>query len=182
MRTRIDDSSESLLGPEEPGAETKHLVLLVIAGRIQGESLRYQLVCRGFEVDLARSVSIALERSQKAAYDAVVLDWQTLEVEYLAASRTQAWLQLVGAVRASGRRVGAVALTATENFAADEIEQADAIGIPRASIADPQMLATARDRAIERHVPAAPLHRDGAETPGGVIENYMFCGSEAIRN
>src|SRR3984893_1265099 len=169
MRTRIDESSESFLGPEDPGPETKHSVLLIIAGRMQGESLRYQLVCRGFEVDLARSVSIALERARKASYDAVVLDWQTLEVEYLAASRTQAWLQLVGAVRATGKRVGAVALTAAENFAAGEIEQAEAVGVLRGSIADPQVLAAAVERAIERHVPAAPFPQEYIEPPGGVI-------------
>ena len=181
MRTRNDDSSESFLDPDEPGPETKHSVLLVIAGRMQGESLRYQLVCLGFEVDLARSVSLALERAGKASYDAVVLDWQTLEVEYLAASRTDAWLQLVRAARACGKPVGAVALLATENFAAEEIEQADAIGLLRASIADPQVLGAAIERAIERHVPEA---RPGPEEtePAGVIENYLFGGSEAIRS
>jgi transcriptional regulator with GAF, ATPase, and Fis domain len=181
MRTRNDDSSESFLDPDEPGLETKHSVLLVIAGRMQGESLRYQLVCQGFDVDLARSVSLALERAGKASYDAVVLDWQTLEVEYLAASRTEAWLQLMGAARAGGTPVGAVALMATENFAAGEIEQADAIAVPRSSIADPQVLASAIERAIERHVPEAPPRPEETE-PSGVIENYMFGGSEAIRS
>src|ERR1700747_2159578 len=99
MRTRNDDLSESFLDPDEPGPEAKHSLLLVIAGRMQGESLRYQLVCQGFEVDLARSVSLALERASKACYDAVVLDWQTLEVEYLAASRSEAWLQLIRSAR-----------------------------------------------------------------------------------
>src|SRR5437764_13903446 len=181
MRTRNDDSSESFLDPDEPGPETKHSVLLVIAGRMQGESLRYQLVCLGFEVDLARSVSLALERAGKASYDAVVLDWQTLEVEYLAASRTGAWLQLVRAARACGKPVGAVALLATENFAAEEIEQADAIGLLRASIADPQVLGAAIERAIERHVPEARPGPEETEA-AGVIENYLFGGSEAIRS
>src|SRR5262249_30739865 len=147
---------------------------------MQGESLRYQLVCQGFEVDLARSVSLALERAGKASYDAVVLDWQTLEVEYLAASRTEAWLQLVRAARASGKPVGAVALMATESFTADEIEQADAIAVLRASIADPQILASTIERAIERHVPEALPSPEETE-PVGVIENYLFGGSEAIR-
>src|SRR3984893_5804858 len=140
MRTRLDESSESFLGPEDPGPETKHSVLLIVAGRMQGESLRYQLVCRGFEVSLARSVSIALERVGRTSYDAVILDWQTLEVEYLAASRSEAWLRLVGAARTSPKPVGAVALVATENFADDEIEQANAIAVLRGSIADPQVL------------------------------------------
>jgi transcriptional regulator with GAF, ATPase, and Fis domain len=180
MRTRNDDSSESFLDPEEPGPETNHSVLLIIAGRMQGENLRYQLVCQGFEVELARSVSLALERAGKASYDAVVLDWQTLEVEYLAASRTEAWLQLVRAMRAGGKPVGCVALIATENFPADEIEQADAIAVVRGAIADPQVLAAAIERAIERHVPE-PLPPQEETEPGGVIENYMFGGSEAIR-
>jgi transcriptional regulator with GAF, ATPase, and Fis domain len=182
MRTRIDDSSESFLGPDGPGPETKHSVLLVIAGRMQGESLRYQLVGRGFEVDLARSVSLALERAGKTSYDAVVLDWQTLEVEYLAASRTEAWLRLIRAARASGKPVGAVALVATENFANDEIEQADAIAVQRGDVADPQILAAAVERAIERHVPEATLPLEETAGPAGVIENYLFGGSEAIRN
>src|ERR1700716_4257765 len=112
MRTRIDDSAESFVGPDEPGLEAKHSVLLVMAGRMQGESLRYQLVCQGFEVDLARSVSLALERAGKAPYEEVVVDWQPLEVEYLPARRTEAWLQLVRGPRASGKPVGAVALIA----------------------------------------------------------------------
>ena len=154
--------------------------MLVIAGRIQGESLRYQLVCKGFEVDLARSVSLALERVGRASYDAVVLDWQTLEVEYLPASRTEAWLRLVRSARTNGKQVGAVALIATENFAADEIELADGVGVLRGSIADPQVLATAIEHAIEQHVPEPPP--GDTETPGGVIENYMFGGSGAIRS
>jgi transcriptional regulator with GAF, ATPase, and Fis domain len=181
MRNRIDDLSESFLGPDDPGPETKHTVLLVIAGRMQGESLRYQLVCRGFEVDLARSVSLALERAGKTSYDAVVLDWQTLEVEYLAPNRSEAWWRLVRAVRASGKAVGAVALMATENFAADDIEQASAIAVQRGAVADPQVLAAAVERAIERHVPEAPLPQVESVAPAGVIENYLFGGSEAIR-
>src|SRR5260370_35377301 len=98
MRTRIDDSSESFLAPDEPGLEAKHSVLLVMASRMQGESLRYQLVCQGFEVDLARSVSLALERVDKESFDAVVLDWQTLEGEYLDASRTEDMLRFVRTV------------------------------------------------------------------------------------
>src|SRR5579859_3576176 len=181
MRTRMDDLSESFLGPEDPGPEAKHTVLLVIAGRMQGESLRYQLVCRGFEVDLARSVSLAVERAGKTSYDAVILDWQTLEVEYLAPSRAEAWLRLVGAVRASGKAVGAVALVPGENFPADDIEQADAIAVPRSAVADPQVLAAAVERAIERHVPEAPPPQEETAPPAGVIENYLFGGSEAIR-
>ena len=181
MRTRMDDLSQSFLGPEDPGPEAKHTVLLVIAGRMQGESLRYQLVCRGFEVDLARSVSLAVERAGKTSYDAVILDWQTLEVEYLAPSRAEAWLRLVGAVRAGGKAVGAVALVPSEDFAADDIEQADAIAIPRGAVADPEALAAAVERAIERHVPEAPPPQEETAPALGAIENYLFGGSEAIR-
>ena len=52
MRPRVDDLSESFLAPEDPGGKWEHSVLLIIAGRMQGESLRYQLVSRGFDVDL----------------------------------------------------------------------------------------------------------------------------------
>ena len=182
MRTRIDESSESFLGPEDAGPETKHSILLIIAGRMQGESLRYQLVCRGFEVDLARSVSIALERVGRTSYDAIILDWQTLEVEYLAASRSEVWLRLVRAARVSGKQVGAVALIATENLAADDIEQADAIAVQRGAVSDPEVLAAAIERAIEQHVPEAPVpSQEEIAGPPGVIENYLFGGSEAIR-
>src|ERR1700676_3102751 len=170
MRTRIDESSESFLGPEDPGPETKHSVLLIIAGRMQGESLRYQLVCRGFEVDLARSVTIALERVGRTCYDAVILDWQTLEVEYLAASRSEVWLGLVRAARASGKQVGAVALIASENLGAEDIEEADAIAVQRGSVSDPEVLAEAIERAIEQHVPEAPVPSQEEIAPPGVIE------------
>ena len=179
MRTPIDDSSERFLGPDDPGPESKHSVLLVIASRMQGESLRNQLVCRSFEVDLARSVSLALERATKTSYDAVIVDWQTLEVEYLAAGRTEAWLRLVRAARATtGRPVGAVALVATEDFAASDIEQAGALAVLRDAVADPQVLAA----AVERAIVEAPLPQEETVTPAGVIENYLFGGSEAIRN
>src|SRR6476661_1420185 len=110
MRHRGDDLSESFLAPSEPDPALEYSVLLIVAGRMQGESFRYQLVSRGFEVDLARSASTALERLNGAAYDALVLDWQTLEVEYPGSSGMDTWLRLVRQMRADARLVGLVAL------------------------------------------------------------------------
>ena len=62
MRTRGDDLSESFLTPSEPEPRSDCSILMIVAGRIQGESLRYKLVSSGFEVDLARSVSAGLGR------------------------------------------------------------------------------------------------------------------------
>ena len=183
MRIRMDDTSESFLGPEDPDPEAKYAVLLIIAGRMQGESLRYQLVCGGFEVDLARSVSAGLERVSKTCYDAVILDWQTLEVEYVAGSRTDAWQRLVGEARTAGKPVGVVALIANGNSAVEvEIEQAEAVGIPRGSASDPQALAEAVERAIRLHVPEPQPAPEELSPATGVIEDYLFGGSEAIRN
>jgi len=50
-----------------------------------------------------------------------------------------------------------VALIANENLAADDIEQADAIAVPRGAVSDPEVLAAAIERAIERHVPETPV-------------------------
>src|SRR5579862_3979868 len=125
MRDRRNYASETLFGPDngsdfvsdnpdEADPDSKYSVLLVIAGRTQGESLRYQLVFQGFDVDLARSVSIGLQRAAAVPYDAVVVDWQTLEVEYARPSRSEAWMRLVRESRASGRPVGVVALLTSE--------------------------------------------------------------------
>jgi transcriptional regulator with GAF, ATPase, and Fis domain len=178
----MDDSSESFLAPEDPGLDAKHSVLLILAGRMQGESLRYHLVCRGFDVDLVRSVSAGIERALKACYDAVIVDWQTLEVEYLVPSRTEAWLRLARGARAAGRSVGLVALTMNGQSAAPEIELADAIPVPRAPGTDPQVLAEAIELAIERFLPEAPSPGDPPSQPAGVIEDYLFGGSAAIRS
>src|SRR6266700_6038252 len=116
MRNRTDELSTSFLGPAEArveqNPESEHSVLLIVAARMQGESLRYQLVSQGFEVDLLRSVSAALDRLAGASYDAVVVDWQTLEVEYPGASRMETWLRLAGEVCGSAAPVpaGLVAL------------------------------------------------------------------------
>src|SRR2546421_163397 len=59
MRHQWDDLSGSFLAPSEPDPALDCSVLLIVAGRMQGESFRYHLVSRGFEVDLARSVSAA---------------------------------------------------------------------------------------------------------------------------
>src|SRR5258708_36688890 len=97
MRNRTDELSGSFLGavesPSEQSPDSEHSVLLIVAARMQGESLRYQLVSEGFEVDLSRSVSAALDRLAGAPYDAVVLDWQTVEAEYPGPSRTAIWFR-----------------------------------------------------------------------------------------
>src|SRR6266849_6494930 len=101
MRHQWDDLSGSFLAPSEPDAALDCSVLLIVAGRMQGESFRYHLVSRGFEVDLARSVSVALGRLNGVAYDALVLDWQTLQVEYPGATGSETWFRLVKELRAT---------------------------------------------------------------------------------
>jgi transcriptional regulator with GAF, ATPase, and Fis domain len=192
MRNRGNDLSESFLGPAEPDPESEHSVLLIVAGRMQGESLRYQLVSCGFEVDLARSVSSVLERLNGKSYDAVVLDWQTLEVEYPSSNRVEVWLRLVRDCRAQAKAVGLVALLDSEQSAPLEIEQAGAVRISRGAAGEPHSLAAAVERAMERQ-PAPVL--DAADdkladrsaklapqpAPAGVIEHFLFGESAAIR-
>ena len=200
MRHRGDDLSESFLAPSEPDPALESSVLLIVAGRMQGESFRYQLVSRGFEVDLARSVSAALERL-RAPYDALVLDWQTLEVEYPGAACADTWRRLVGDIRTGvgmgpARCVGLVALLDSEQLAPKEIEQARAIRISRGAASEPHALAAAVERAIERQAaaPPAPELEPATGTPvdsnataptplpaSGLIEHFLFGESESIR-
>jgi len=186
MRYPRKNASESLLAPDDglydPGPEAKYSILLVIAGRTQGESLRYQLVYQGFDVDLARSVSIGLQRTTGSPYDAVVVDWQTLEVEYPRPSRVEAWMRLVRESRAGGKPVGVVALLATEP-APPEVEEAGAIAIARGAASNPQSLAEAIERAIERRMREAPPPPvpDELAGPQEAVEDFLFGASEPIR-
>src|SRR2546428_12866236 len=127
MRNRGEDLSQSFLAPPEPDPESEHSVLLIVAGRMQGESLRYQLQSGGLDVDLVRSVSAGLERLSGASYDAIILDWQTLEVEYTRPSRAEAWFRLAREARFEAKPVGLVALFDSEQSAPAEIEQAAAV-------------------------------------------------------
>ena len=176
MRSRPDDQSESFLAPEDPGTQWEHSVLLIVAGRTQGESLRYQLVSRGFDVDLARSVSAGLDRVVSHGYDAVVLDWQTLEVEYVGVDRGEIWARLARAAIGAGRPLGIVAVVDSEASPPLEIAHAGALAISRAVAAgEPQALAEAVSRAIGRHATEPPVEKPA------VIEDFLFGGSEAIR-
>src|SRR5215216_5870491 len=102
MRSRQDELLESLLTAEDPGATWEHSVLLIIAARMHGEMLRFQLVSHGCDVDVARAVSIGLHRVAGGSYDALVLDWQTLEVEYVGAARNEIWTRLVAEAKRAG--------------------------------------------------------------------------------
>src|SRR5438094_8384181 len=113
MRSRTDNLSASFpLASAEQDTESEHSVLLIVAARMQGESLRYQLVSQGFEVDLSRSVSAGLERLAASSYDAVVLDWQTLQVEYQGARRLETWIRLAREVCGADGQRGAAGLVA----------------------------------------------------------------------
>jgi transcriptional regulator with GAF, ATPase, and Fis domain len=150
---------------------------------MHSESLRYQLVSRGFAVDLARSVSLALERVTRANYDALILDWQTLEVEYGALGRIEAWTRLVRESRAAGKTTGLVVVVDSELTPLQEIATAGAIGIARGT-ADPQTLSEAIEQVIEGRQPSKPTLGSPEEpgAPGGVIEDFLFGDSPAIRN
>jgi DNA-binding NtrC family response regulator len=191
MRNRTDDLSESFLAPEDSGAKWEHSVLLIIAGRMQGENLRYQLVSQGFDVDLVRTVAAGLSRVAGGAYDAVVLDWRTLEVEYVGAGRTETWMRLVHQARAAAKAVGLVAMLDSEQSAAGQIEQAGAVSISLGAAAEPPALAESVARAVAQVVAQQPAIDQPAreatvqEKPlpaaSGVIEDFLFGGSAAIR-
>ena len=189
MRHRGDDLSESFLAPSVPDPPLEYSVLLIVAGRMQGESFRYQLVSRGFEVDLVRSGSAALDRVRGASYDALVLDWQTLEVEYPGSGCLDIWFRLVRDIRAAAgvepaRSVGLVTLHDSEQSAPKEIDQAGAIRISRGAAFEPHALAAAVERAIERQATAASTSAlEPAQTLAatGVIEHFLFGESESIR-
>jgi transcriptional regulator with GAF, ATPase, and Fis domain len=147
---------------------------------MQGETLRYQLVSLGFDVDVARAVSMGMLRVSGGSYDALVLDWQTLEVEYVGAARNEAWERLVTQARRAG--VGIVTLLDSEQsipFDFD-IEQPGVVTITRAAAAEPLALAEAVARSIERQRSATVDTENHA--PSGVIEDFLFGGSEAIRS
>ena len=141
MRHRRDGLSESFLASPEPDPAPEYSVLLIVAGRMQAESFRYQLASRGFQVDLARSVSAGLERLGGGSYDALVLDWQTLEVEYPGPSGTDIWMRLVRDTRAAAKSMGLVALLDSGQSAQTDIEQAGAIRISRGTASEPHALA-----------------------------------------
>ena len=200
MRNRADNLTASFLTPTEADPESEHSVLLIVAARMQGESLRYQLESEGFEVDLARSVSAALDRLASAAYDAAVLDWQTLEVEYPGHSRAEVWFRLARELRGTGgpgkgpstvRPVGLVALLESVQSVPPEIEQAGAIVISRGAASEPHAVAAAVERSIEVQAALAPAQEQEDGRPpdrsarpsgqAGVIEHFLFGESEAIR-
>src|SRR5437667_12584966 len=110
MRHRRDGLSESFLASPEPDPAPEYSVLLIVAGRMQAESFRYQLASRGFQVDLAGSVSAGLERVGGGTYDALVLDWQALEVAYPGPSGTDIWRLLVRHPPAPPQRRGPLSL------------------------------------------------------------------------
>jgi transcriptional regulator with GAF, ATPase, and Fis domain len=183
MRNRSDDLSESFIAPDDPGPEARYSILLIVAGKMQGENLRYQLVCRGFEADLERSVSRVFGRPARVTYDAIILDWQTLEVEYAGAGRTQAWARLVRESRTAGKAAGLIVLVDSEQDAPPEVGQAGAIAMTRAA-ADPQALADAIGRAIKNGAgqPALPSAREEPDQLSSVIEDFLFGESAAIRS
>jgi len=177
MRNRQDELLESLLTAEDPGVTWEHSVLLIIAARTQGETLRYQLVSRGFDVDVARAVSAGLLRVAGGSYDALVLDWQTLEVEYVGAARSESWERLITETKRAG--IGIVALLDSEESFPREIDLTEVVAITRAEAAGSQALGEAVVRSIELQSSASAVPEKPA--PSGVIEDFLFGGSDPIR-
>jgi DNA-binding NtrC family response regulator len=159
---------------EEDLSHREHSVLLIIAGRIEGESLRHHLVSSGFDVDQSRSVAAGLDRMSSHWYDAVVLDWQILQPERVGAGGSETWARLVS--HAASRTLGIVALVESGTDAPAEIGHAGAVAITRKAAEEPQALKEAVARIIERRS-AEPV----AEKPA-VIEDFLFGGSAAIRD
>ncbi len=142
---------------------------------MQGEGLRYRLVCRGFEANLARSVSLAYERVREP-YSVVVLDWQTLELEFPGASRAEAWARLAREFRAAAQPTpGLVIIVESDQNLPPELAHTGAFFIPR-SAANPETVAKAVERAVQNRADGPTT----VESPG-VVEDFLFGESEAIR-
>src|SRR5689334_331579 len=83
MPARTDDRSDGYFAPPQVATgELRRAVLVVAAGRMQADSLRHQLTSHGATVHVSRSVTEAFDRLPAEGYDAVVVDWETLEVEF----------------------------------------------------------------------------------------------------
>lgn len=64
---------------------------MIAAGRTFADEQRSRLINSGFSVEIARSMASALERLTALAYDALVVQWRTVEVEFLGRDWRDAW-------------------------------------------------------------------------------------------
>ncbi len=184
MKKRTDEPADGFLLPEEaPPAQLDRSVLIVAAGRIQTEQYRSLLVACGATVDSSRTVGGALERLEGRSYEAVLLDWRTLEVEHLGGDWREAWADLVQATR-RGRAPasGLVALFESEPLKAFELEEAGAVSLGRSVAVGAKDLAAAIELAILRREPGLPPAPPPAGArPLAVLEDLIIGQSPAIR-
>jgi DNA-binding NtrC family response regulator len=76
-------------------------ILLVAAGKLFAEEHRRTLLGHGLYVEVARSVADAMERLTAKRYEALVLQWRTLEVEFLGREWREGWQRCVHLARKS---------------------------------------------------------------------------------
>lgn len=185
MRKHMDEQTETLLGPLSAGQDTfpamERSVLLVVAGRSQADQLRWHLAERGASVEIARSVSGAIERLENYAFDAVMVDWKTITVEHLGGDWREGWFRLVDVARARhAHPVGLVMLA--DDDARDAELAVPALIAFRSSAEDAPELVR---RAIEQHAAELGLltpypSAKRVSTPGA-LDSFLIGESAAIR-
>lgn len=96
-------------------------ILLVAAGKLFAEEQRRTLLGHGMSVEIARSVADAMERLTAKAYDALVLQWRTLEVEFLGREWREGWQRCVHLARRSNPDLVLVVQSDTESRIPEEV-------------------------------------------------------------
>ncbi|MGH9720363.1 MAG: sigma-54 interaction domain-containing protein [Bryobacteraceae bacterium] len=106
-------------------------VLLVMAGRSHADHYKSRLAGHGFHVDLCRSVPALGQRTEPKDFDAIILDWKTLQVEYLGADWHEGWRLIANtaACGVAGVRLAPALIVLADNDAAvpPEIRQDGAV-------------------------------------------------------
>jgi DNA-binding NtrC family response regulator len=87
--------------PSDHQSGSRPAVLLVAAGKLFAEEHRHNLLGNGMSVEIARSVADGMERLTAKTYDALVLQWRTLEVEFLGREWREGWQRCVHLARKS---------------------------------------------------------------------------------
>ncbi|MGH9659879.1 MAG: sigma-54 interaction domain-containing protein, partial [Bryobacteraceae bacterium] len=153
-------------------------------GRIQAEHCRFLLLDCGLAVDICRSVAGSMGRLESRGYDAVVVDWRTLEVEHLGTGDwREGWLRLARAARAANDGpVGLVALFGGEVAVHPELDQVGAVAVGHSDGVDAKVMTAAVTLAIERSGSGVMRSKPAAQAPPTLsAEDYLFGHSPAIR-
>jgi len=142
-------------------------VLLIAAGRIEGERLRRELIAAGYSPEYVRSVDAGIARQGRRQYAGLVLDWRTLEVEYLGRDWRDAWDRVRPA---SGKRNATLVLFPNDPPEMPELSQPGVELLGRAGTIGADDLQAALTRLGE-----------SAELPEPAPSEPWFGDSEAAR-